>query len=73
MYDTFSQMLPFSVAMFDKKCKKRAGKQGGSIYKIFIISISNLSKIGQFVIAAIDRCHFFVTLLHRFLTFPLGF
>ena len=63
----------FLLLCLTKKCKKRAGKQGGSIYKKIIISSSNLSKIGQFVIAGIDRCHFFVTLLHGFLTFPLGF
>ena len=58
MYDTFSQMLPFSVAMFDKKGKKKAEKQKLNIYKEIIISSSNLSKKGQFVKAAIDRCHF---------------
>ena len=48
----------FLLLCLTKNVKKGAEKQGGNIYKKIIISSSNLSKIGQFVIAGIDRCHF---------------
>ena len=60
MYDTFSQMLPFSVAMFNKNCKQKGlkNKDGTFIKNSLSVCGSNLSKKGQFVIAGIDRCHF---------------